>query len=160
MKAVKKREIPLLTIGWREWVGLPDLGIESIKAKIDTGARTSALHATHLERFRRHDDDWVRFVVYPIQRDGSVRVHGEAPLVDRREVRSSSGEKSLRPVILTSLRLGEREFEIELTLTNRDAMGFRMLLGRHSLRRRFTIDPGASYLVGRPPPRKRKKRSS
>lgn len=155
-----KRKAPTLTIGWREWVSLPDLGITSIKAKIDTGARTSALHATRVERFRRDGDDWVRFEVHPIQRDHRHTVRAEAPLLDRREVRSSSGEQSLRPVIATTLRLGEQRFEIELTLTNRDAMGFRMLLGRHSLRKRFIINPGASYLVGRVPRRRKKKRLS
>ncbi len=133
-------------IGWREWVALPELGIPRIKAKIDTGARTSALHAFDVEVVRGRGIDVVRFKVHPFQRDYRKTVAAESPLVDEREVKSSSGHGTLRPVIRTRLGLGEWSYSIELTLTNRDAMGFRMLLGRSALRKRFVVDPGASFL--------------
>ncbi len=133
-------------IGWREWVALPDLGVSRIKAKIDTGARTSALHAFDVEVVRRKGIDVVRFKVHPFQRDYRSTVVAQSPLIDEREVKSSSGHGTLRPVIRTRIRLGDRVWSIELTLTNRDAMGFRMLLGRSALRKRFLVDPGASFL--------------
>ena len=135
-------------IGWREWVTLPGLGITRIKAKLDTGARSSALHAFGVEVFRRDRKQMVRFVVHPFQRSSTDRVHAEAELLDMRMVRSSSGEVETRPVILTPVRLLEREWMIDLTLTNRDEMGFRMLLGRQALRGRFLIDAGRSFLAG------------
>ncbi|NIO11307.1 MAG: ATP-dependent zinc protease [Deltaproteobacteria bacterium] len=136
-------------IGWREWVSLPGLGISSIKAKIDTGARSSALHASEMEIFRRRGRDMVRFTVYPYQRNSRDRVVAEVELYDRRMVRSSSGDAHLRPVILTELMLmGERK-SIELTLIDRSAMGFRMLLGREAIRGDYVVDPGRSYLGGK-----------
>ncbi|QNN22155.1 ATP-dependent zinc protease [Planctomycetales bacterium ZRK34] len=147
-------------IGWREWVSLPQLGISEIKAKIDTGARTSALHAWDIEHFQRDGVRMVRFKVHPIQRDTRQTVITEAPLIEHRHVRSSSGDASRRPVIMTQIQLMGRTFDIELTLTNRDAMGFRMLLGRQALRGRgrFTIDPGRSYLAGKRRVKKKKKK--
>lgn len=142
-------------IGWREWVGLPGLGIARIKAKVDTGARTSALHAFDVERFTRRGRPMVRFKVHPLQRDSHRTVQAEAELVDERQVRSSSGHTQLRPVILTEVELLGRRLPIELTLTGRDAMGFRMLLGRQALRGHFVVDPGRSYLGGRPPRRRK-----
>jgi hypothetical protein len=146
-------------IGWREWVGLPDLGVKQIKAKVDTGARTSSLHAFDLERFRRRKKDWVRFVIHPLQRDVKRSIVAEAVLLDERAVKSSSGHAEVRAVILTTLSLGPDTWEIELTLTNRDAMGFRMLLGRQAIKSTLLVDPGRSYLRGkrkkkrlRPPP--------
>ncbi len=131
-------------IGWREWVALPDLGVAYVKAKIDTGARSSSLHAFDLETSATH----VRFAVHPVQGDDDTQVRCEVPLVEHREVRSSNGEVEVRPVIRTTLAtMGER-FEIEMTLTRRDEMGFRMLLGRSALKRRFVIDPGRSFLGG------------
>jgi hypothetical protein len=144
------RRGPLWVIGWREWLALPELGISEIKAKIDTGARSSALHAFHVERFRRRGKAMVRFGVHPLQRDASREVLAEAELIDERRVRSSAGEVQLRPVVVTSVKLHERVWRIELTLTNRDEMGFRMLLGRQALRGRFVIDPGGSFLAGKP----------
>jgi len=138
-------------VGWREWVSLPQLEIAKIKAKIDTGARSSALHASNIKRFRRNGKSMVRFEVCPAQhsRDGIVTV--EAPLLEMRSIRSSNGKSQVRPVIRTPVILGDRQWELELTLTNRDAMGFRMLLGRQALRKRFLIDPGRSYLQGKRP---------
>lgn len=148
-------------IGWREWVGLPGLDVAAIKAKVDTGARSSALHAFDVHTFLRRGVEMVRFVVHPYQRDVQTTVDAEAPLVDRRWVRSSGGHRTWRAVIHTTLRLGEQERTIDLTLVNRDEMGFRMLLGRQAIREAFVVDPGRSYVVGKRPRwlrRKKKKK--
>jgi len=136
-------------LGWREWVALPDLGIDAIKAKVDTGARTSSLHAIDVEPFVRGKREMVRFKVHPEQRSNKRTVEAEAPVCDWRFVKSSSGQSEKRPVILTSLAIHGETWEAELTLTRRDEMGFRMLLGRQATRRRFVIDPGASYVSGK-----------
>lgn len=149
--------LPLWVIGWREWLALPDLLVPRIKAKIDTGARTSALHAFDVERFRRRGADWLRFQVHPVQRNDRDIVEAEARMIDERLVRDSGGKSERRPVIETTAKILEREWPIELTLTNRDAMGFRMLLGRQALRGAFLVDPQRSFLAGSP--KKRKKRS-
>lgn len=145
----------LPTIGWREWVALPDVGIRYVKAKVDTGARSSSLHAFDLHEFERGGEPWVRFKVHPEQRTSSVVVEAEARVLDHRAVRSSSGASTVRPVIRTTVELLGQTWEIELTLANRDAMGFRMLLGREAFRGRFVVDAGRSYCGGR---RKRAKR--
>ncbi|MCB9569200.1 MAG: ATP-dependent zinc protease [Myxococcales bacterium] len=151
-------------IGWREWVALPELGIPAIKAKIDTGARTSALHAVDLERFTRRGVDWVRFCVHPHQRDVESSVVAEAEVIDERIIRNSGGHSESRPVIAAVALLGAESLTIELTLTNRALMGFRMLLGREAVRHRFLVDPGASYFhregpgAGKRGAKKRKKR--
>ena len=138
------------TIGWREWLKLPDLGVEAIKVKVDTGARSSALHAFDLEEYVSPDGRaMVRFKVHPFQRDLATTVLCEAELVDRRHVRSSHGHATLRPVILTTLELAGQRRLIEVTLAARDAMGFRMLLGRQALRGQFLVDPGRSFVAGR-----------
>jgi hypothetical protein len=137
-----------LKIGWREWVGLPDLKVEAIKAKIDTGARTSALHAYRIEPFRRAGALWIRFELHPMQRSRAKKVLCEARAIDERVVRNSGGGVERRHIIKTSLRLGEEVWPIELALTNRDQMGFRMLLGRTALQGRALIEPGRSYLLG------------
>lgn len=145
-------------VGWREWVALPGLGVAHVKAKVDTGARTSSLHAFDVERFRRRGRDWVRFCVHPIQRDTRTTIVAEVPVLEMRPVRSSSGHTTLRPVIVTDIEvLGER-WPIELTLAARDEMGFRMLLGRQALRGRFVVDPGRSFVGGRPGRGKKKRR--
>ena len=133
-------------IGWREIIALPNLGIAQIKAKIDTGARSSALHAFHVEKFQRDGQEMIRFQVHPYQRDNKHTVTTEAQLLEYREVRPSSGKAQLRPVILTNVELDGVQWQIELTLTNRDVMGFRMLLGRQAVRNRFLVDPGKSFL--------------
>lgn len=132
-------------IGWREWVELPALGISRLKAKIDTGARTSALHAFAVERL---GGGQLRFAIHPHQRDDEATVHSEGELVDERLVRSSNGIVELRPVIRTLLVLGGQRFEAEFTLCNRALLGFRMLLGREALRGRFVVDPDCSYRCG------------
>ncbi len=136
-------------IGWREWLRLPDLGVDRIKAKVDTGARSSALHAVEICRFERDGEPWVRFVVHPLQRQTRTEVQAEAPLLEERRIRPSTGKATLRPVILTRVSLAGRRWPIEVTLVNRDVMGFRMLLGRQAVRGRFLVDPGRSYLARR-----------
>lgn len=138
-------------IGWREWIALPELSIDAIKAKVDTGARSSALHAFDVERFERDGAPWVRFRVHPVQRDTDITVEAMAALADERSVRSSLGHAQIRPVIVTPVRLGQDRWPVELTLTNRDVMGFRFLLGRQAIRGRYAVDPGRSYVHGRPP---------
>lgn len=146
----------LPAIGWREWVELPDLGVQWIKAKVDTGARTSSLHAWNIEEFERDGRPWVRFVLHPEQRDDTVEIPAEAPLCERRHVRPSTGKRQLRPVIETSVVVMGHRFSTEITLAGRDAMGFRMLLGRQALRARFCVDAGRSFLGGRRPKRARR----
>ena len=136
-------------VGWREWVGLPDLGIEKIKAKVDTGARTSAIHAFRLVTEEREDGLWVKFAVHPKQRTEQVVACCEARVSDQRTVRDSGGHEEQRYVIETNIELGDQKWPIEVTLTARDNMGFRMLLGRTAIRKRFVVDSGRSYLVGR-----------
>ncbi len=142
-------------IGWREWVSLPDFGIKHIKAKIDTGARSSSLHAESIEPFEVDGESWVRFNILPVQRKDTRIVAVTAPIFDTRPIRSSSGETQDRYVIKTHLHMLGKKFEIELTLADRNQMGFRMLLGRESFRRRYLINPGKSYLGG---DRKKRKR--
>lgn len=141
---------PLPVIGWREWVGLPELGIQQVKAKVDTGARSSSLHAFDIQQFERDGQIYVSFGVHPLQRDQRKTVRAEAPVLEFRPVRSSNGQASLRPVILTALQALSQQWTIELTLANRDAMGFRMLLGREGLRGRLLVDSGRSYYGGKP----------
>jgi hypothetical protein len=137
------------TIGWREWVALPELGVDAIKAKVDTGARSSTLHAWAVEVVDHpHAGPMVRFVLHPHQRDDSLTVTVDAPLVGWRDVRSSNGTLERRPVIRTVVVIAGSRVPIELTLTRRDEMGFRMLIGRLALRRRFVIDPAQSFAGG------------
>lgn len=136
-------------IGWREWIRLPELGDTWVKAKIDTGARASAIHATDIDYFTKDGADWVRFVLHPKQRTSKGSVEVSAPLVEMRDVRSSNGQRQRRPLVVTRFELLGRSWPIELTLTNRAKMGFRMLIGREAMRRRFLVDPGRSYTAGR-----------
>jgi len=138
-------------LGWREWVSLPEWEVTYLKAKVDTGARTSSLHAFDLEWFERDGTPWVRFEIHPWQRSTTDSVVAEAAVVSTRDVRSSSGALDHRPVVRTSVGLAGTNVEAEITLTRRDDMGFRMLIGREAVRRQFVVDPGRSYLGGRPP---------
>ena len=140
--------LPLL--GWREWVALPEFGIAQIKAKIDTGARSSALHTVTQELYRKGGENWLMFTVQPKQKQGDLLIECHAPIKDRRVVSDSGGHKQRRYVIETQLLFGEHLIKAEITLTNRDSMRFRMLLGRTAMNRHFLIDPNASYLLGKP----------
>ena len=148
------KQTELKVIGWREWVSLPELGIRRIKAKVDSGARSSSLHAFDIERFIKDDEEWVRFKVHPIQKRTTTVLELEAKLHDTRPVRSSSGQAVVRPVIQTNISMLGLTWPIELTLANRDQMGFRMLLGRQAFRNRFLLDAGKSYFGGKPKRRK------
>ena len=146
---------PLLIIGWREWLSLPDLGVPRIKAKIDTGARSSSLHAYDIEQFQREGCSLVRFKVHPMQRQEQMEVSCVAEVHDIRSVRSSSGEATDRIVIQTTASWLDQEWTIDLTLADRSQMGFRMLVGREAMRERMLVDPGRSYFGGRPKRRKK-----
>ncbi|MFK7920068.1 MAG: ATP-dependent zinc protease [Ilumatobacter sp.] len=144
-------------IGWREWVSFPDWGIPAVKVKIDTGARTSALHAVDLDLIERDGMQFASFEVHPWQRSARDGVRVVAPLVDQRQVTSSSGETSMRPVVRAVIDLDGAPESIELTLTRRDDMGFKMLLGRTAMEGRHYVDPASSYLHGRPDLRTRRR---
>jgi arsenate reductase (glutaredoxin) len=135
-------------LGWREWVRLGSLDLPPIKAKIDTGARTSALHAFELKPFLREGRQWVRFSIHPRRNPNLVRVC-EAPVVDRRRVTDSGGHRQMRYVIESEITLGEQTWTIELTLTSRETMRFRLLLGRTALSERFLVDPSLAYCIGK-----------
>lgn len=138
-----------LILGWREWLALPELKIPAIKAKIDTGARTSALHVTFTERFAQDGEERVRFGVQPLHSTAAIEIVCEAPLVDERVITNSGGQRERRYVIETLLGFQGRTWPAEVTLTNRETMKFRMLLGRTALAGRFLVDPEASFLGGR-----------
>jgi ribosomal protein S6--L-glutamate ligase len=149
MIAPRKKRMPPVAppfiLGWEEWVALPELGLPAIKAKVDTGARTSALHAFFVEPVGSGRSTKVRFGVHPVPRRADIAVVCTAPIVDRRDVTSSNGERENRYVIETPVRIGEREWLIEVTLTNRDAMSYRMLLGRQAIGDGILVDPAASF---------------
>ena len=132
-------------LGWEEWLALPELGIPAIKAKIDTGARTSALHAFQIEPFGPIGAPLVRFTVHPIARRDDIEIVCSAPIVARREVTSSNGESELRYVIATRVQMGDREWPIDVTLTNRATMSYRMLIGRQAIREDMYVDPTSSF---------------
>ena len=145
-----------LTLGWREWVGLPELDLPEIKAKVDTGARTSTLHAFELDTFTEHGKPRVRFKIHPLQKDSEVIVTCVADIVDERFVTDSGGHKEQRLIISTPLTIGPWSWPIEITLTARDNMMFRMLLGRTAIKGIAMVDPSRSYTTGK---RKRRKKA-
>jgi len=149
MKMKKAKKQPTSAIGWREWIALPDLGIPAVKAKIDTGARTSAIHVFNLEEFSTNGQQMVRFGIHPLQKNTDIERICKAPLLERRKVKNSGGHSENRYVIQTTAVLGSERWPISVTLTNRDLMMFRMLLGRKALENRFLINPGRSFLAGR-----------
>jgi len=137
-------------LGWREWIAMPELNLLRLKVKIDTGARTSALHAFFVDPYKKGNQQWVRFGVHPHQRDNSRAIECDALVKDRRTVTDSGGHKQRRYVIETQMVIGKTAFLAEMTLTNRDTMKFRMLLGRTAMDGRFLVDPAVSYLQGKP----------
>lgn len=144
MKDEKSKQI----VGCEEWCAFPDLGIPAIKARVDSGAKTSSIHAFNVQKFRRQGETWVSFEVHPVQNNRRTVVRCERPIVDKRVVKSSSGISETRYVILATLKIGHEAWEIELTLANRDSMGYRMLLGREAMSGRMLVDPALSFCVG------------
>ena len=142
-----KNEQPI-TLGWREWVSLPELGLPAIKAKVDTGARTSALHAFNIEQYTENGINMLRFLIHPLQKNQELVVECTAPLKDKRQVADSGGHKEMRYVIETLIVIDMYSYPIELTLTDRDTMLFRMLLGRTALKNRAFVDPSSSFKCG------------
>jgi hypothetical protein len=140
---------PENTLGWREWLTFPELGITQVKAKVDTGARTSCLHAFFVEQFERQGVAWVRFGIHPEQDDTETEVICEAIIKDRRSVRDSGGHEEIRYVIDTEVLVGSQSQRVEVTLTDRDTMKFRCLLGRSAIRGKYLVDPARSYLQGK-----------
>ena len=147
-------------VGWREWVALPPLGVDRIKAKFDTGAKTSALHAFDIQPFQVNGEDWVRFNIHPLQLSDSQEKSCVAKVVDRRWVTNPGGRRQKRIIITTDIRLGDAEWPIELSLTDRDEMGFRMLIGRTAMHGRLVVDPDGSYRAHKSKKTKRKKKKS
>lgn len=144
-KPTKKR-----TVGWREWVALPGLGVKALRTKVDTGAATSSLHATDIEEFGKKGDPWVRFRLYAGPKGSRKNRIAEAPLVGIRRIRTSIGKAESRPVIKEKVRLAGRCWTVEFTLTDRKDMDYPMLLGRQAIARRFLVDPGRSWLFPKP----------
>ena len=141
----RKREI----IGWRELVGLPELGIAEIPAKIDTGARTAALHATDQRRFERDGNPWVEFMIPVHNQPTDIRL--AAPIIDEREIKNTGGLPERRLIIRTTLLLGRHRWHIDVSLANREKMEFDLILGRTAIRNRnILVDPGHSFLLGQP----------
>jgi hypothetical protein len=137
-------------VGWREWVALPQAGVDWVKAKIDTGARSSSIHAFGLEVVEQDGQEWVRFSIHPWQRSDEDHVELSMPVLDRREVRSSNGQTEQRYAVAMDVTLAGRTITTEMTLSNRDEMGFRMLIGREALERGFLVDASTSYAGGKP----------
>ena len=136
---------PNKIIGWREWVALPDLGIPKIKVKVDTGARSSSLHALEMYFSKEAETEYVEFILYPKQKNNKIPIPCRCPVLERREVRSSNGQKELRPVIRTTIEFLDESWLIEMTLSNRAEMGIPMLLGREGIRNKFLVDAHRSF---------------
>lgn len=150
LEYMKHPVTPKMMLGWREWVGLPQLAIPAIKAKIDTGARTSALHAFYIEPFAQDNNEYVRFGIHLKRKNLRIEKECVAPIIDRRTVTDSGGRSEERIVISTPVMIGADYWPVEITLTNREGMKFCMLLGRSALSSRYQIDIGHSYLAGKP----------
>lgn len=148
MKTTKQ---PKLISGWREWAQLPDLNVEYIKVKIDTGAKTSSLHAFDLKTYTDGGREWLQFDIRPFQDNETITHTCRSPIVDHRWITSSSGHKQKRFIIETTLTLGEYSSLIEISIANRDEMGFRMLVGRNAPKGRILVDPSHSFLLSHQP---------
>ncbi|GHA03647.1 alpha-L-glutamate ligase [Arenicella chitinivorans] len=142
------KQSPKTVVGNQEWCAFPELGIPAVKARVDSGAKTSSLHAFNVRRFRRGKQAWISFDVHPVQKNRTVVVKCEQPLLDMRVVKSSSGVPETRYVIRTAMRMGDQQWEVDLTLANRDSMGFRMLLGRQAMHGRVVVDPSLENALG------------
>lgn len=137
-----------IVIGSEEWVGLPSLNIPAIKVRVDSGAKTSALHAVNIQPFQRNNETWVSFEVYPLQNNGKKMIRCQAFVVDKRVVKSSTGNRENRYIIKTPITIGEETWDVEISLTNRDSMGYRMLFGREAMIGRMMVDPENSFMLG------------
>ncbi len=146
--SIENRHFPIL--GWREWVCFPELDVPPIECKVDTGAKTSALHAFYVETFEEGGVEKVRFGLHPNQKDTETECHCVAEVKERRVVTDSGGHQEERVLIDTAIVLGNETWPIEITLTNRDSMRFRMLLGRTAIADNYIVDPGAHHLMGKP----------
>lgn len=149
-----QKDIDKIRLGWREWVAFPELNLPAIKAKIDTGAKTSALHAFHVERYQKETVNMLKFLVHPIQQNTDFKIECHAPILDQREIVDSGGHREMRYVIESLISIGDKVWPIELSLTNRDTMRFRMLLGRRAMAYSAIVEPDVSYLHGKLNPRK------
>ncbi|MCB1646386.1 MAG: ATP-dependent zinc protease [Pseudomonadales bacterium] len=138
-------------LGWREWIGLPALNVNAILAKVDTGAKTSAIHTFYIDEFERDEASWVRFGLHPVRDSDKLAIHCEAPVADCRDVTDSGGHTETRYVIETDFVVAGQAYRAEVTLTNRDNMRYRILLGRNAMRGRFMVDPARSFLLGKQP---------
>ena len=140
----------MIDLGWCEWLSLPELDIPMIAAKIDTGARTSCIHAFSVEPFQRDGHTWLRIGIHPLPDNDDVEIWRELPAVDQRTVRDSGGHEEQRWVVRSSIGIGDQQWPADITLTNRDAMQFRMLLGRSAMGKAVRVNPGRKYLLGKP----------
>ena len=138
-----------LIVGWKEWIELPELGVHGIKAKIDTGAATSSVHAYDIKYVRHNGEMYVKYCLHPIQKSKKISIPCLSKLIDERKVRSSSGQMELRPVVRTILKISNFQWEIDLNLTNRDSMGMRMLIGREALETKALVNPAHKFLLGK-----------
>ena len=145
IKQGKQNKALKTVLGWREYVSLPELGISKIKAKVDTGAKNSALHAYNTSLIRKNGEDWVRFDIHPDRNNDTTINSCTVRLIDRRWVTNSGGTREKRFVIETPIRIGEKEWPIIITLSNRDEMGFRMLIGRTAIKGKYIVDPSKSF---------------
>lgn len=144
---IKKNKHPELISGWREWASLPEIGIEQIKVKLDTGAKTSSLHAFQISTFKKNNQDWVKFDLHPLQDNDTFIKTCMCPIIDYRWITSSNGQSQQRYIISTSVKLGPLFWPIDISLANRDEMGFRMLLGRDAIKKNLLVDAGRSYIL-------------
>lgn len=136
-----------LCVGWKEWAALPELGVDAIEVKVDTGARTSAIHSFDLEPFEKDGHTYVRFGLHPDRHSQDPEIYCESRVVDQRVVSDSGGHKEMRYVIETPIVMGDQQWPIQITLTSRENMAFRMLLGRQAMRQRIVVQPDARHLL-------------
>lgn len=139
-----------IIVGREEWCSFPEINIPAVKCRVDSGAKTSSLHAINITPFKKNGIPWIKFDVHPLQYDGKTTITCETPVYDKRKVKSSSGSSELRYVIKTTLSIADKTWDVEVTLTNRDNMGYRMLLGRQAMTGKMLVDPQSHCLLGEP----------